>query len=162
MAGSHNIRFKEDAKNKYWHVMTDGLKEMLKTLSVNNEGMPVVAYGELFGSKVQDLHYGFENGQVSYRCFDIKVNGKYLDYDRFVTTCAKFDVSVVPVLYKGEFSIDEVMKFATSKTFVGGDNIMEGVVVTPYYERFDSKVGRVILKYVFDQYLLRKGGTEFK
>ncbi len=39
---------------------------------------------------------------------------------------------------------------------------MEGVVVTPVIERFDPKIGRVILKYVFDQYLTRHGGTEFK
>jgi len=173
MAGSHNMRFKptlgeltngpnKHFTNKYWYVMTDNMKEMLKSLSVDSGGMPVVAYGELFGSKVQDLHYGLENGKISHRCFDIKVNGKYLDYDRFATISAKFGVDIVPVLYKGEFNMEEVMKFSTSKTFAGGDNIMEGVVVKPYFERFDPKVGRVIMKYVFDQYLTRKGGTEFK
>jgi len=36
------------------------------------------------------------------------------------------------------------------------------VVITPYVERYDERVGRVIMKYVFDQYLTRKGGTEYK
>jgi RNA ligase (TIGR02306 family) len=168
MVGSHNMRFKPtiDNKhsgqftNKYWHVFSEEAKNLIAYLSNKNQNAPVIIFGELYGHKVQDLHYGFTNRQISFRCFDIWVNGKYIDYDQFTTVCAKFNVPTVPVLYKGEFSMKEVLKFSTSKTFAGGDNIMEGVVVKPYYERFNEKIGRVILKYVFDQYLTRKGGTE--
>lgn len=162
MAGSHNMRFKENDRNRYWHVFSDNMKRMLKYISKQNNGAPVIAYGEVFGDKVQDLHYGLTNGKISYRCFDIKVGGKYINYDQLVNMTIMFGVDRVPVLYEGEFKMDEVMKYSTSKTLAGGDNIMEGVVITPYVERYDERVGRVIMKYIFDQYLTRKGGTEYK
>jgi hypothetical protein len=40
----------------------------------------------------------------------------------------------------------------------GAGNIREGFVVRPLKERFDGEIGRVILKYIGESYLLRKGG----
>jgi hypothetical protein len=39
---------------------------------------------------------------------------------------------------------------------VGGGHIREGVVVKPTIERTDPKIGRVVLKYLNDDYLLQK------
>jgi len=162
MAGSHTMRKKENTNSKWWAVFSDDMKELVKTVSQENDNMPVIMFGEIFGW-IQDLHYGFKQGTFGYRCFGIRIGAKYMDYPDFVGTCTRFNVPTVPVLYRGKFSLSEVLKFSNSKsTIEGSDNIMEGVVVTPIIERFDSKIGRVILKYVFDQYLTRKGGTEFK
>jgi len=40
---------------------------------------------------------------------------------------------------------------------LGSDHIREGVVVRPTIERIDPKVGRAVLKYISDEYLLAKG-----
>jgi len=37
----------------------------------------------------------------------------------------------------------------------------EGVVVKPLFERYDDEIGRVALKSVSEEYLLRNKGTEF-
>ena len=162
MAGSHNKRKKENENSKWWSVFSEDMRNLVKTVSEGNGNMPVIMYGEIFGW-IQDLHYGFKQGTFGYRCFGIRVGAKYMDYQDFVGTCTRYNVPTVPVLYRGPFTMAEVMKFSNSKsTIEGSDNIMEGVVVTPVIERFDHKIGRVILKYVFDQYLTRHGGTEFK
>lgn len=162
MAGSHNMRKKENPNSRWWSVFSDNMRELVRTISDVNGNMPVTMYGEVFGW-IQDLHYGFKQGTFGYRCFDIRVGSKYMDYPTMVGTCSRFNVDIVPVLYRGPFAMSEIMKFSNSKSqIVGADNIMEGVVVKPVIERFDAKIGRVILKYVFDQYLTRHGGTEYK
>jgi len=45
-------------------------------------------------------------------------------------------------------------------TFAGADHIREGVVVRPVRERADPKIGRVILKYLSDEYLFAKGVSD--
>ena len=40
------------------------------------------------------------------------------------------------------------------------DHMREGVVIRPTEERYVDRLGRLILKLVSEEYLLRKGGTE--
>lgn len=162
MVGSHNMRKRENANSKWWSVFSDDMKELVRTVSEANGNMPVIMFGEIFGW-IQDLHYGFKQGAFGYRCFGIRVGAKYMNYPDFIGTCSMYKVPTVPILYCGPFSMAEVLKYINSKsTIEGSDNIMEGVVITPTIERIDPKIERVILKYVFDQYLTRHGGTEFK
>lgn len=69
----------------------------------------------------------------------------------------------VPVLYRGPFDAATLALHMDGKTIIGGAaHIREGVVVTPLIERRDDQIGRVILKSVSGDYLLRKGdATEF-
>lgn len=166
VAGGHNIQFKENEKNRMWHVFNDNMKNMLRSISTakasmgQENGASVIMYGEVLGC--QDLMYGLTKGRFAYSCFDISVNGMYMNYEEYVDWCNKFNVPTVPLLAKVNFSMYDVLKFQNSKTVYGGaDNIMEGVVVRPLKERFNIHIGRVVLKYVFQQYLDRKGGSEF-
>ena len=159
MAGSHNMRLKENPKNKFWHIFSDNMKALLQELGDKNT--PVIMYGELFGDGIQDLKYGLTKGQIDYRCFDIKVNGHYLNYNDFREICIKHDIKTVPYLYSGSFSFEKIMELSNNHSNLG-NNIMEGIVIKPYIERVDPKIRRVVLKYVFDQYYQRKGGSEFK
>jgi len=159
MAGSHERRLKE-GNSRYWHSMSEEIKSLLQ--AVSNRG-PVIAYGEVFGHKVQDLHYGLERGNIAHRLFDISVQGIYQDEDVFVELCDKYSVPTMPVLYRGPWSFDVLEQFRDTDTKIeGGTNMMEGVVIKPVKERIHSETGRVILKYVWDRYLTRKGGTEKK
>jgi len=157
MVGSHNIRLQEDKNNKYWSVFSNDMKTMLNEFCLSGE--PVILYGELYGSGVQDLAYGMKHNQKGIRVFDLKVKGNYVDYDTLDKLCEGHNIKLAPVLYRGPFSMEKVLEFSKAKSTLGG-NIMEGVVIRPVKERHHRRIGRVILKYVFDQYLLRKGGTE--
>jgi hypothetical protein len=48
---------------------------------------------------VQKLHYGYRGPELGYFAFDIKVNGKFLDYAEFMDAlCLEFGVPDVPML----------------------------------------------------------------
>jgi RNA ligase (TIGR02306 family) len=161
MVGSHNLRKRENDKSKWWEPvrMFPAVKDLLQHLRKENSDSDVTIFGELYG--VQDLKYGLKNGGLGYRCYDISINGKYLNYFEFSMITSEYRIPVVPVLYRGPFSLDIVKSFEGKSRIEGADNIIEGVVVTPVIERYDAKIGRVVLKYVYDSYLCRKNGTEF-
>lgn len=161
MVGSHNMRKKENEKSKWWFPFYKypKIKEMLKEISESNDNADVIIFGELLG--IQDLKYGLKNGNIDWRCFDICINGKYMNYIDFSIITSKYKVPVVPILYRGPFSLEVVKGFEGKTRIEDATNIIEGVVVTPEIERNHYKIGRVILKYVYDTYLNRKGGTEF-
>jgi RNA ligase (TIGR02306 family) len=175
-AGSHGQRRKEiDAKgrrSKFWEVMTDPIREMLHHVATTTpNAFGVVVYGELFGSGIQDMWYGMENGRFSFRAFDLAINGRYVDYDLKVELFRRFGVEQVPILWRGPFSrtvLEEHINGPTTMCAVekaGKFKGREGVVVTPTREREGAANGkefsRVILKGISFEYLERKGGTEF-
>jgi RNA ligase (TIGR02306 family) len=115
----------------------------------------IAFYGEVYG-RVQDLRYGLDNevGFVAFDAFDTKT-GKYLDYAEFVTLCSDLDILRVPELYRGPYAGFD-LHLAEGTTVLGrGACIREGCVVRPLAERWDSTVGRVVLKYIGEGYLLR-------
>lgn len=115
-------------------------------------GDQVILFGEVYG-KVQSLRYGIP-GRIAYRAFDLMVDGKYLDYDTFNTVCDHHGVETAPLVYRGPFSLEKIRELSSGKSLVpGADHIREGVVVKPAIERTDPAIGRVILKYVSDEYL---------
>ena len=129
----------------------------------------VVLFGELFGSGVQDMAYGLNNGAKSFRAFDIAVNGKYLDFDEKGALFARFSVEMVPHLYRGPFSWNVLEEQTYGPTTMCSSGVAgrfpgrEGCVVTPVTERYDPDLGgsgRVIFKSISADYLARKGGTE--
>ncbi len=83
-----------------------------------------------------------------------------MDYDDFSAFCEKNKLETVPLIYRGPWS-KAVLDLKNGKTTLSGaDNIREGIVIRPVKERYDHKVGRVILKAISEEYLLRKNGTE--
>lgn len=129
-------------------------------LEMKLAGMPgLVVYGEVYGP-CQDLMYGTE--KLRFRAFDAyetSPTGKgpsfYLSYDTFKSLMDTLGIETMPVLYRGPWS-PELKKLAEGKTVVGnGAHVREGFVVRPAQERFDPRVGRVILKRVGEGYHLR-------
>ena len=114
----------------------------------------MILFGEVFGSKVQSLHYG-EVGTLGFRAFDLLADGKYLDSADFAAVCAEF-VSRPDVLYQGPYDLATIKALSEGDTTLGVGHIREGVVVKPVNERIDPKVGRVCLKYIGDPYLFAK------
>lgn len=115
----------------------------------------IAFYGEVYG-KVQK-NFGYDKpGGVKIRFFDAKdlITQKYLDYDDFLKLCEKLDLEVVPEIYRGPWN--ESLKSLAEGPSLLANHIREGFVVKPTKERYHSKLGRVILKMVSEDYLTSK------
>lgn len=160
MAGSMEVRRKRPAADQmgrsiYWMPFAvPGVIEMLRAFAGHHR--QVILFGEVYGSKIQNLHYG-RKGHFGFAAFDMLIDGKYLDQTNFFFQCRQFGVPHAPLLFDGPFSLDAIREVASGQTVLGADHIREGVVVRPATERTDPKTGRVCLKYISDEYLLSKG-----
>ena len=163
MCGSHNCAKKETidgepTRSIYWKPLTDNMKDMLRCISADEQN--VIAFGEIYGSKVQFMDYGVF-GSDGYALFDISVNGQYLNWEEVVYYATRFCVPLVPLLYKGPFNHELVNHLVDGQTIIGDLVHMrskftgrEGVVITPLTESFSDVLGgRLILKAISVDYL---------
>jgi RNA ligase (TIGR02306 family) len=161
MAGSKGVRRKRPVDdnfgtNLYWHpFLLSPVRTMLENLAAQHK--QVILFGEIYGSKIQSLDYGHK-GTMGYRAFDLLIDGHYLNWSDFTLICAQYGVDTVPVVDAIPFNLGTIKKHSEGSTLLMDDNahIREGLVVKPLQERRDAKTGRVILKYVSDQYLFGK------
>ncbi len=132
---------------------------------------PIILQGEVFGA-VQDLTYGAKAGEIFFRAFDIafgeRIERQYFDEQNFAASLIVMELDRCPVLYKGPYSKEKILELTHhTKSAVCPTQISEGGVVKPTRERNDPRIptmkGRVILKSINEDYLLRKGeATEFQ
>jgi RNA ligase (TIGR02306 family) len=159
--GHNGLAFKLNEENLGRNVYVVTLYETLKLHERLAPGEYVL--GEVFGSGVQDLHYGQK--KPSFRVFDVVRNRTFLSDQELTAFCEERGMERVPVLYRGPFSRDVLVEHASGiTTFDGVEHIREGAVVRPVTERravMDGIEQRAQLKYLNDSYLLRKGGTEY-
>jgi RNA ligase (TIGR02306 family) len=157
--GAGRKAIKEDEKNLYWRVARrHGLFERLEGLG------DVMLFGETFGGGVQDLEYGVPRDEPAYRAFDIAIGGRYLDYDDFLEITAKRGIPTLSPLYRGPFG-PECLALTAGKESLSGKalHVREGIVIRLAKERHHPELGRVILKSINEDYLLREGeATEFE
>jgi len=165
LAGSHTTRKKrpdegdekrhQGGASTYWYPWSiPGVADMLHHLQETHN--VVILFGEIYG--LQSLKYGIDRRKgLGYRAFDLYVDGKYLDWPEVEKICAEFGVPTVPVLYRGLFDLAKIQEVSKGNSVIDGANhIREGVVVKPVKERRDPALGRVILKFLSDDYLLSK------
>lgn len=169
--GTHYTQRKIDEAGFYELPFTRYEKELNSLLewlqASNTEIKSLIIFGEIYGAGVQDLHYDakFSKG---YKVFDIALNGEYINWYSVEQLCEKFGLPTVPVVAYGMFTYDEILEYAKGQTLLGKHNIREGVVVRPWHEELQWGNGtldpfpkRMIFKVINDDYLTRKGGTEF-
>jgi len=171
VAGSHNTQHIRERGGLYWDPMTSDLEKVLETLMsrVGGSGAAsVIIYGEIYGPGIQDLTYGVTAPQ--WRAFDIAVNGAYLDFEQQQEFLAQGgmvkpgQLPAVPLLCDQPmpFTKERIADLTGGKTALDGGGLREGIVIKPVVERTHRKCGRVILKSISDEYMLRKDGTESK
>jgi RNA ligase (TIGR02306 family) len=159
--GSHNVQISFH-KNRHCFYGEDVYAKPIKKLNLHKI-LPkdYIFYGEIYGKGIQDLTYGQED--IGIRFFDIKSlkSGQYLDYDEFlyITTC--YGLKIAETLYRGPYSKEIVEKYTRGGSSMCENQIKEGIVIRPIKERIEH-MGRVILKSISEDYLLRKNGTEYK
>jgi RNA ligase (TIGR02306 family) len=115
----------------------------------------IAFFGEIYGRVQKGFGYDCP-GDVRVRFFDAMdlTTLRYLDYQDFVNLCDKLDLERVPELYRGPWK--ESLKELSEGQSILAKHIREGFVVKPTKERYDSKLGRVILKLVGEAYLTNK------
>ena len=146
-----------------WRRLESKVEVLFEQYSDGRKGVYVL--GDIFGPKVQDLRYG--QTEKSFRVFDICVAAnrsekKYLPPHEVRKAAERVGLDCVPVLYEGPWSPALLDQYLDGPSAVpGADHIREGAVIRPLVERYDPRLGRVIVKAVSERYLLRRGGTEF-
>jgi RNA ligase (TIGR02306 family) len=149
----------EDGKNLYWRVARR--LQLFERLSGLGD---LMLFGETFGAGVQDLEYGIPRDEPSYFAFDLAIGGRYLDYDELVRVCSERGVPLAALLYRGPFG-PECLAHTSGKETMSKKSlhVREGIVIRPVKERCDPALGRVILKSVNPDYLVRGGeATEYE
>ena len=124
---------------------------------------PQFILGETYGPGVQDLTYGKEIGfRVFAAACGYRGDQRYQNWPLVSTALKlKFGFETVPVLYQGPFSVVVMQEHTDGKTTMTGGHIREDIVMMPVVERIDPLIGRVCLKSISADYLLRKDGTEY-
>jgi RNA ligase (TIGR02306 family) len=150
--GTHN-NWLQEGDNCWWNVAKKyNLQEKLQQYP------NIEFFGEVYGY-VQFLRYDHKPGEYSLRifdAFDISA-GKYIDKATLVPMLKNIDMLGPPIMYLGPWPGYEAAKpWANGKSLIA-ENIREGFVVRPLKERYDDKVGRVILKLVGEDFLVSSG-----
>ncbi|RKZ27567.1 hypothetical protein DRQ26_02955 [bacterium] len=119
----------------------------------------VAIYGEIAGPKVQDLHYG--QVEPAFFVYDIMVSGKYLPPVKAFQLAEELGLPVVPQLKNGPFN-EEDLGLRLGNSLLSDKHVREGIVVKPLKPSWDMKLGRIILKVVSEDYLIRKGAVDIR
>lgn len=116
-----------------------------------------IFFGEVYG-QVQDLKYGYDKGQLALRFFDVFSihRGQYLNWKEAEGIIHDLNLLIAPELYRGPWLGLEAHKHLADGESALGPNIKEGFVVKPLEERWERKIGRMVLKYHSDAFLSRK------
>lgn len=184
--GSKNLVIRESERVVYWNVLKEyrlqelahhiasvysvfmGEEDEEGDLASLAEVTRVAVFGETFGSKIQDLHYGMNQGKPGFAVFDIFIeykdetgtHGYWLNPKEVNVETRVVGVPTVPALYEGPFSLEKVVELASGMEQVSGKelHIREGVVVRPIERKAGYSEGaKKIAKYVSEAYLTRKG-----
>jgi RNA ligase (TIGR02306 family) len=118
-------------------------------------------YGEIVGQGIQaKYNYGCAEGEYKFFAYDVKFNDRYLDHDDFVAWCTKNEIPRVPELYRGIYDREKIDAMRKGDSRIGNQKIREGVVVQTAKEDIDPRLGRLILKWISDDYLTQKGSED--
>ena len=117
-------------------------------------------YGEIVGWGIQKGYlYNCGKDKHAFYVYDVMKDGKYLNYDDALAFCQKTGLVHVPLLYRGPYIMDNLLPLL--KTNVISKEVNEGIVLKPVEDRSSPVMGRVLLKYINEDYLMRDN-TEFQ
>ncbi|MYS20130.1 RNA ligase, DRB0094 family [Streptomyces sp. DvalAA-14] len=166
--GGQQLALQQAPGNLYWravrgHDLPAVAAELARRLGARRIGI----YGEVYGRGVQDLGYGTDAGlgTPGYAAFDVcaDLGGQPGWLDPAALLAGR--VPLVPRLFEGPFDLPTVLDLAHGKETVSGRglHLREGVVVRTIEDKYSPVLGgRAIAKVVSDDYLTRKGGTEYE
>lgn len=163
--GSRNVQLQFEKDRVYY---TENVYSIIaKKLQIEGLLQPGTAlYGEIVGSGIQKGYsYGLGEGQWDFYAYDVKVDGEYLDFPQFKRWCRNANIKTVPLIFLGELmDADLAVLRAGPSTILGSDSkpvqaVREGIVIKPVVEE-RCHMGRKVLKYLNDEYLLDDSNTD--
>lgn len=158
--GSHHVELTHKKFSGYYteNVYAEAV-EKYKLKQLLHKGQ--VVYGEIYGAGIQKGYtYGCGPNERKVVFFDLMMDGEYLDYDLARHWFRIFNLPQVPQLYSGPFTREKILALRDGPSLLdASQKVREGIVVRPKYEG-KSYMGRVILKYISDEYLLRHQDDE--
>ena len=165
--GSHRVELTRKArrstgfyKQNVYYMMAEkyNLRQIL--------GRGEVIYAEIYGHGIQKGYaYGCKENEWKMAVVDVMVNGKYLDGIVAQKFCEERGLPYAPVVYIGKFNYDELNALANppndaSWLYPTLQRPVEGIVVQPYREQ-NFYGGRMVFKWINDEYWLAKGNTDW-
>lgn len=127
-------------EHAWWNVARRlGLEEKLRARP------DVGVFGEVYGD-ARGMKYNATSdarGLVLFDAMTLKTR-TYLDYEDFIALAAELQLPTAPLLYRGPWRND--LRSLAEGDSTLAKHVREGVVIKPVRERFDARVGRVILK----------------
>lgn len=160
LIGSRNRQFKypvEEGRKVSTYIAVferEGINQ--KLLQLQNEfpqSKIVAVYGEIAGPGIQGSKFRYGCKEPTFFLYDIQVDGRYLDHSNFIRLSTKHEFKTVPI-FAENIDVKDAFDFVDGKTTLD-EHIREGIVIKPMKEKFDRKLGRVVLKIVSKQYLLK-------
>jgi RNA ligase (TIGR02306 family) len=145
-------RIKKPGIGAWWRAAEQhGLAEKLASLSTK-----VAIFGECHGY-TGGFPYGTEKGVPALRFFDVwdRTAGRYLDDIEARMVIATLGLDYAPILYRGPWDPTIARELAEGKSTLDGSHVREGVVIKPTTERWNDRIGRVILKLHGEGFLLK-------
>ncbi len=119
-------------------------------------GKDYIVYGEIIGGGIQKNYtYGLGPNTHKLYVYDIQMNGEYLSPREFLAACAGYGLTPVPLLYIGPYSQATMDELRSGDSTIGGQKVREGIVIKPLIES-KCYMGRKVLKYLNDEYLLKE------
>jgi RNA ligase (TIGR02306 family) len=154
IAGGRTVQRKEVPGSIYWYPWSLPQVNLLAGVLLGTEvSRQIIMFGEVYGTQ-KKMKYS-STGGLGFRLFDIMTDGTYWNWDEIAYSAGECGVATVPVLYRGPFSLEKIAELSKGMSKIEGANhLREGVVVRPVKERLNDKIGRVIAKYVSDDYLV--------
>jgi hypothetical protein len=99
-------------------------------------------------------------GELDFAVFDIRLpDGRYMNYYDLLPWMDETGIPTVPMIKELPipFDFEQILEMAEGPSLVeGAKHLREGIVVRPKMERFDPRVGRVVMKVVSTTYLERQ------
>lgn len=165
--GSHRVELTRKGKRStgfykqnVYHMMAEQYK--LKKILRPGE----VVYAEIYGWGIQKGYdYGCAENEWKMVVVDVMIDGKYIDGVAALNFCHDRGLPYAPLLFEGEFDAGRINAYANppkdrSKLYPRLKKPMEGIVIKPYVEQ-NFYGGRMVFKWINDNYWLAKGNTDF-
>lgn len=135
--------------------------EMVKKYDLDNSiRYGDIVYGEVYGSGIQKgYNYNLKDSR-DLILFDIKRDGKYLNWDIFRDTTWELGLTVCPILFTGKFKDCDLDQLKQGSSVLAPEQkVREGVVIRTIEE--PEAEGRKVAKVINPEYLMDKNNTDF-
>ena len=158
--GSRNVQL-QAKKNLYY--AKDVYAIIARQLNIKSLLRPgETLFGEIVGDGIQK-GYVYDCGKEEWKfvAYDIKDERGYLSSEAFIKECDARGIPRVPVIYQGQLKHIDLNALSKGHSLLAKNlPIREGIVIKPRFETI-TYMGRKVLKYLNDDYLLIKDTTDF-